>query len=131
MSKAKVHVLEDLLSGESMTVDQLTFGLETVLGMIGADSAVRFKQGNVLVDNTVVAIYQNSAYAWYGDYPKTIGVDTPDLEQGWKAIRNLYWVDVPESTSSHGIIGQMSFDSSYLYICIDTDTWVRATLGTW
>lgn len=86
MSKAKVHVLEDLLSGESMTVDQLSFGLETVLGMIGADSAVRFKQGNVLVDNTVVAIYQNSAYAWYGDYPKTIGVDTPDLEQGWKAI---------------------------------------------
>ena len=86
MSKAKVHVLEDLLSGESITVDQLTFGLETIMGMIGVDSAVRFKQGNVLPNNKVVAIYQNSAYVWYGDYPKTIDVDTPDLEQGWKAL---------------------------------------------
>ena len=40
-------------------------------------------------------------------------------------------VDVPTSTTSTGIEGQIAFDVNYLYICVDTNTWRRVGLSTW
>lgn len=40
-------------------------------------------------------------------------------------------VEIPSSASDAGIKGQIAFDEDYLYVCIDTDTWVRANLSTW
>lgn len=40
-------------------------------------------------------------------------------------------VSIPAHASSAGTAGQMAFDSSYLYVCIATDTWVRTSLSTW
>jgi hypothetical protein len=41
---------------------------------------------------------------------------------------NIY---VPVSATSSGTAGQISFDSSYIYVCTAPDTWVRASLSTW
>jgi len=43
---------------------------------------------------------------------------------------------IPTSTTNTGIKGQMYVNkvdewSSHLYVCVDTNTWRRATLGTW
>lgn len=38
---------------------------------------------------------------------------------------------VPLSSSSQGAAGQIAYSATYLYICVDTDTWVRASLDTW
>lgn len=40
-------------------------------------------------------------------------------------------VAVPASASDAGVKGQISWDSTHLYVCIDTNTWVRATLASW
>lgn len=40
-------------------------------------------------------------------------------------------VAVPASASSAGTPGQWAADSQYLYICTDTDTWLRAEIATW
>ena len=37
---------------------------------------------------------------------------------------------VPETSTSTGTKGHIAYDSTHLYICVDTNTWVRATL-TW
>lgn len=37
---------------------------------------------------------------------------------------------VPETSTSTGTTGQLAYDSDYLYLCVDTDTWVRTNL-TW
>lgn len=37
---------------------------------------------------------------------------------------------VPATSTSTGTTGQLAYDSSYLYLCVATNTWVRATL-TW
>ena len=37
----------------------------------------------------------------------------------------------PASASAAGEKGEIVFDSNYVYVCVDTDTWKRAALSTW
>ena len=48
------------------------------------------------------------------------------------AIRDFLISDtVPATAGATGTKGQIAFDSSYIYICIATDTWERAAIATW
>lgn len=40
-------------------------------------------------------------------------------------------VDAPASATATGVMGQMSYDSNYFYICVATNTWKRVALSTW
>lgn len=44
---------------------------------------------------------------------------------------NQAFTTVPSSSSDTGTKGQMAIDSTYLYVCVDTNTWVRTLLVTW
>jgi hypothetical protein len=44
---------------------------------------------------------------------------------------SLTTTTVPASHSDAGIPGQIAYNSSYLYVCVATNTWVRASLSTW
>jgi hypothetical protein len=46
----------------------------------------------------------------------------------WKKVTDV--VPVPATASSPGTVGDIAFDSSHLYICIATDTWMRAAIAT-
>ena len=35
----------------------------------------------------------------------------------------------PSSASDTGIKGEICWDSSYIYVCVDTDTWVRVGIS--
>lgn len=37
---------------------------------------------------------------------------------------------VPATSTSTGTTGHLAYDSDYLYLCVDTNTWVRTAL-TW
>ena len=37
----------------------------------------------------------------------------------------------PSSASDTGTKGQVAWDSSYIYICVATDTWKRVAIATW
>lgn len=37
---------------------------------------------------------------------------------------------IPASNSAPGVVGQMAFDSTHLYVCIASNTWVRTSLAT-
>lgn len=39
--------------------------------------------------------------------------------------------ETPATSSSPGIKGEVVYDSSYLYICVATDTWRRIPHATW
>jgi len=43
----------------------------------------------------------------------------------------LTWSSVPASATASGTAGQISYDSSYYYVCVATNTWVRTALSTW
>ena len=38
---------------------------------------------------------------------------------------------IPVSNSAAGIPGTIAYNSSYLYVCVATNTWVRANLSAW
>jgi len=38
--------------------------------------------------------------------------------------------NVPAHSSSLGVVGQVATDSSYLYLCIAANTWVRSSITT-
>lgn len=40
-------------------------------------------------------------------------------------------VTVPATATATGIVGQFAQDSTYLYICIATNTWKRVAIATW
>ena len=40
-------------------------------------------------------------------------------------------VAVPSSATAPGSVGQWAADSTYLYVCIAANTWVRSALTTW
>lgn len=39
--------------------------------------------------------------------------------------------DPPSTTTSTGIAGTITYDSSYFYVCIATNSWKRTALSTW
>jgi len=40
-------------------------------------------------------------------------------------------VAYPSTASSTGIKGQVAFDATHIYVCVATNTWVRANLAAW
>jgi len=40
-------------------------------------------------------------------------------------------VTVPSSATAPGIVGQVSLDANYFYVCVNTNTWKRVALATW
>lgn len=40
-------------------------------------------------------------------------------------------VSVPATASSSGTPGQIAYDTSYIYVCVSQDTWMRAGIATW
>ena len=40
-------------------------------------------------------------------------------------------VGTPANASATGTAGTWSYDSTHIYVCVATNTWVRATLATW
>ena len=46
-------------------------------------------------------------------------------------ILRLRTAQTPESASDDGNQGDICWDSSYIYICVATNTWKRAAISTW
>jgi hypothetical protein len=83
----------------------LTLGTDT------ASTTVKVHVGGTLAGN-VVTTFSNSNVTICGNL----------------IVCNVY---VPTANNSVGTTGQISYDSSYVYICIATNTWKRANISTW
>ncbi len=40
-------------------------------------------------------------------------------------------VAAPSTATSTGVAGTIAYDATHIYVCVATNTWVRATLATW
>ena len=43
----------------------------------------------------------------------------------------LHRVAVPATSTSAGVVGQIAYDSSWLYICTAANVWRRVAIATW
>lgn len=65
-----------------------------------------------------------------------IGTDSPDLSSGTGihcagSTFRIATSRTPESASATGNTGEICWDSTYLYVCIATNTWRRIAHATW
>ena len=50
--------------------------------------------------------------------------------QAQTAVSPMIAASVPTQSSSLGTPGQIAFDSTHLYVCVATNSWVRTSLTT-
>ena len=50
---------------------------------------------------------------------------------GDASISPQFHPNVPATSSSVGTAGNIKFTSSYFYVCVSANTWVRTSLTTW
>jgi hypothetical protein len=80
------------------------------------------------MDKTVVQMYTSS-------YVQIV-TDTDGVGYVWNFNKdgtttlpiNAY---VPATSTSTGTIGQVAWNSNYIYVCVNTNTWKRTALTTW
>lgn len=81
-----------------------------------------------IAGNGLLAVVDNS-----GTTPVTKQITVSNLLSNSANVKaaGIITATVPETSSSNGVTGTVRYDSSYVYVCIATNTWKRATLNTW
>jgi hypothetical protein len=104
----------------------------TGVGATGPTGATGLTGTNVGVSNTAPST-PSTGDLWYDDVGGRMYVyyngAWVDANPEGNAINT---VTVPVHNNSAGAVGQIAYDSTYIYICVATDTWVRSALAaTW
>lgn len=93
-------------SAQTQTITVNNFITKTVNNFTIANTSQR---GVVQVDGTTINAAANGALSVIGISPNTVAI----------------------TSTSNGNPGQIFYDSGYIYVCTATNTWRRASLGTW
>lgn len=86
-------------------------GGNLTLGTDTPNKTVKVHTGGLLANNVVTTFAAN-------------GVSI----HGNLFVSNVY---IPSLANSTGTVGQITYDSGYVYICVATNTWKRANIATW
>lgn len=106
------------------------------LNINGTASSINFKAqsgGNVAIIQGPINVPDSRGYIGW-NLPNTQGnvgeflTVNGDSEMEWKTVVRT---TAPGSAGATGQAGQIAFDSSYIYVCIATDTWKRVAIATW
>ena len=97
--------------------------------MRSIDNATKFAAltgpGNISgADGTYVAWSLPNTAGNVGEYLTTDGAGTMQFATAVSST-------APGSNSATGQAGQIAFDSSYVYVCIASNTWKRVAIATW
>ena len=105
-----------------------------------ADGSVTTSAGgggaNVTISDTIPAGTPTAGDLWWES-------DSGRLKIYYQDVNSSQWIDAnpplapalssnaPATASSTGSAGDIRYDSGYVYICVATNTWKRASLTTW
>ena len=132
--QANIQQLQDYIitNGVSANITALYANAATQSDLIiGINSNVT--QANLgmkgYVDNQTYSNVQVSTYL--PTYSGNIAALT--VTNSTSLFGNIFFANnyVPTLANSTGSAGQISYDSSYIYICLSTNTWKRANISTW
>lgn len=56
---------------------------------------------------------------------------TGDIDQNTNSKKVLFRTHTPASAGDTGTAGEICWDGSYIYVCVDTDTWERVAIASW
>lgn len=93
-------------NGQYLVYQQVTGG-----SLAGVFTTLRATQG-LLVDTLGFTVVSGDIKATSGSFVQSGGNN-------------------PGTASSPGAVGQLAWDSGFIYVCVATNTWKRAALSTW
>lgn len=101
--------------------------LTVVRGQDGT-TARAFLVGDRIEQRLVTALFNEKA-----DYvtPGTAGNVLTSTGTGWVSSPPKISSTVPATSTSTGVAGTVAFDSTYVYVCVATNSWKRIALQTW
>jgi hypothetical protein len=77
-----------------------------------------------LVSGNLIGWFLPNTQGNVGEFLTNTGGNS-ELE--WKTVATT----APGANNSTGQTGQIAFDSGYIYVCVATNTWKRASLASW
>jgi hypothetical protein len=84
---------------------------------------------NGVMQRPDVAYTVSGTQITFAEIPLTTDIiDVRFIAPGQPAGLNLIGNAVPATSTSSGVSGQVAYDASYVYICVATDTWIRANI---
>ena len=133
------------VTGNIAITGNLTAAKATVPDIISSNSLVISNTGdlffNSVSDNTKGVVLQapTTMAGASGTYlvwslPNTIGATNQFLTTDgtgtmkWSTIASS---SVPATATSAGTAGQIAYDATHIYVCIATNSWIRASAATW
>ena len=54
-----------------------------------------------------------------------------DIDSNTNGKKILFRNHTPASASAAGTAGEICWDSSYIYVCVATNTWERVAIASW
>jgi hypothetical protein len=103
-------------------------------GLLAADSDVLVptqKAVKTYVDaHATAAVDTDGTLAANSDVKVASQKATKTFGNAIKAACTLAPVSAPGTASSAGVAGTWAYDATHIYVCVATNTWVRATLAT-
>ena len=76
-----------------------------------------------------VAYTVSNASITFTETPETTDtVDVRFIAPGQTSGLNLIGNNVPASSSSYGVAGQVAYNSNFVYICVAANTWIRSNI---
>jgi hypothetical protein len=89
---------------------------------------------NININTSGLALSNSTANVAFFDSDGNVGINTTTstakLDINSDVVR-LRVSKTPSSATDAGNQGDICWDSNYIYVCVSSNTWVRATLSTW
>lgn len=80
----------------------------------------------IVVDNSGNTVIGSSAYPTFSGYKLDV-LGTLRASQFYLSALN----STPASASATGTLGEIRIDANFIYVCVATNTWKRASIATW
>lgn len=104
-------------------------GIQGTNGTQGVQGFVGFQGVQGPMGISIDSSYINAQFKEYNDKIKAINSSLNNTID----VHSLFYTiaDVPLTSTSQGITNSIACDSSYLYICVDKNKWLRTSLNIW